>query len=194
MKKVIWCFIVFAVTAVSFSFAACAKQMEKKPAPAPESEKAAPPAAAQKKTQLLFIIERSKNANVVHYDTQLTAAGEIDPNEPVIAYWVMLATDGHREELNWIEKKKAYGFSIKSDPSVNGYKMTVVAVPQGQITVRKDGDTVRAELVIDGRPAFLEKIYINATDGLLGPKVHYIELYGKDIKTGEKRHQKIVNK
>jgi len=169
---------------MSFSFVACAKQMEKKPDPAP----------AQKKTQPLFIIERSKNANVVHYDARLTAAGEIDPNEPVIAYWVMLATDGHREELNRIEKKKAYGFHIKPDPSVNGYKMTLVAVPQGQITVKKDGDAIRAELVIDGRPAVLEKIYINATDGLFGPKVHYIELYGKDIKTGEKRYQKIVKK
>jgi len=182
------------VTAVSFSFAACAKKEEKKPEPALESEKAAPPAAAQKKTQPLFIIERSKNANVVHYDAQLTAAGEIDPNEPVIAYWVMLAKDGRREKLSWIEKKKAYGFTIKPDPSVNNYKMTLVAVPQGQITVKKDGDTIRAELVIDGSPAVLEKIYINASDGLLGPKVHYIELHGKDIKTGEKRFQKILKK
>lgn len=184
MKKAIWWFIVLAVTAVSFSFAACAKQMEKK----------TDTAGAQKKTQPLFVIERSKNANVVHYDAQLTAAGEIAPNEPVIAYWVMLAADGHREELNWIEKKKAYGFNIKPDSSVNGYKMTLLAVPQGQITVKKNGDTVHAELAIDGRPAVLEKIYINAADGLLGPKVHYIELYGKDLRTEEKRYQKIVNK
>ena len=194
MKKTIWWFIVFAVTAMSFSLVGCAKKEEKKSAPAPESEKAAPPAAAQKITQPLFIIERSKNANVVHYDAHLTAAGGIDSNEPVIAYWVMLATDGHREELNLIEKKKAYGFTIKPDSSVNGYKMTVVAIPQGQITVKKDEDAIRGELVIDGHPAILEKIYINATDGLLGPKVHYIELYGKDLKTGEKRYQKIVKK
>jgi hypothetical protein len=181
MKKAIWWFIVLAVTVVSFSIVACAKQMEKKPDPAP----------AQKKTRPLFIIERSKNANVVHYDAQLTTGGEIDPNEPVIAYWIMLATDGHREGLNWIEKKKAYGFSVKPDPSVNGYKMTVVAVPNHQITIRKVGDAVRAELVIEGQPSIFEKMYINATDGLLGPKVHYIELYGKDLKTGDKRHEKI---
>jgi hypothetical protein len=184
MKKAIWWFVVFAVTAVSFFFVACAKQMEKKPDFAP----------AQKKTQPLFIIERSKNANVVHYDARLTADGKLDRNEPVIAYWVLLAEDGRREELNWIEKEKAYGFQIKPDSSVNGYKMTVVAVPQGQITVKKDGDTIRAELVIDGLPAVLEKIYINASDGLMGPKVHYIELYGKDIKTGDKRFQKIAKK
>ena len=180
MKKAVLWIVVFALPAAM----CCAKQNEKKPDTAP----------TQKKTQPLFIIERSKNANVVHYDAQLTADGKLYPNEPVIAYWVLLVEDGRREDLNWIEKKKAYGFNIEPDPSVNGYKMTLVAVPQGPITVRKDGDAVRAELVIDSHPAILEKIYINATDGLLGPTVHYIELYGKDLKTGEKRYQKIVKK
>jgi len=68
------------------------------------------PAAAQAKTQPLFIIERSKNANVVHYDARLDADGRLDPKEPVVAYWIMLAEDGRRENLNWIEKRKAYGF------------------------------------------------------------------------------------
>jgi hypothetical protein len=40
--------------------------------------------------QPLFIIERSKNSNVVHYDARLTADGELAAEEPVIAYWVML--------------------------------------------------------------------------------------------------------
>ena len=150
------------------------------------------PAAAQIKTQTLFIIERSKNANVVHYDARLTADGKLDPKEPVIAYWVLLAEDSRREELSWLEKKKAYGFNIKPDPSVNGYKMTLMAAPQQQITVKKTGDAIRAEGVIDGRPAVLEKMYIKASDGLMGPKVQYIELYGKDLQTGENRYEKIV--
>ena len=76
------------------------------------------PAEAQIKTSPLFIIERSKNANVVHYDARLTADGKLDPKDPVIAYWVLSAEDGRREELSWIEKKKAYGFDIKPAPSV----------------------------------------------------------------------------
>ena len=154
----------------------------------------AAPASAQIKTSPLFIIERSKNANVVHYDARLTADGKLDPKEPVIAYWVLLAEDGRREELSWIEKKKAFGFEIKPDPSVKGYKMTLVADPQRQLTVKKEGDAVRAEGVIDGQPAVLEKMYIKASDGVTGPKVEYIELYGKDLKTGGKRYQKIVPK
>ena len=152
------------------------------------------PAAAQVKTSPLFIIERSKNANVVHYDARLTADGELDPEEPVIAYWILLAKDGRREKLSWIEKKKAYGFTIKPDPSVNGYKMTLVAAPEKQITVKKEKDTVHAEAVIEGRSAILEKMYINASDGLTGPKVQYIEVHGKDLQTGEKLREKMVPK
>ena len=154
----------------------------------------AAPAAAQVKTSPLFVIERNVNANVVHYDARLTADGKLDPKEPVIAYWVMLAKDGRRQQLNWIEKKKAYGFTIKPDPSVNGYKMTLVAAPERQIIVKKEKDAVRAEAVIDGKPAVLEKMYINASGGLTGPKVHYIEVYGKDLQTGEERREKMVPK
>jgi predicted small lipoprotein YifL len=194
MKKAIGWFVVLALLAVSFSFVGCAKQEEKKPAFSPAPEKAAAPTAAQKKTQPLFIIERSKNANVVHYEARLTADGKLDPKEPVIAYWVMRAEDGRREELNWMEEEKGYGFDIKPDPSVNGYKMTLKAAPQLHITVKKEGNVIRAEMVIGGRPAVLEKIYINASGGLTGTKVHDIMLYGKDLKTGGKRSQKIVPK
>ena len=116
-------------------------------------------------TQPLFIIGRNKNANVVHYDARLTADGKLDPKGPVIAYWVMLAQDGKRKNLSWIEKKMAYGIKIKPDPSVNGYQMTIVAATQRSITVKKVGSAFRAEIVIDGRPAILEKMYIDASGG-----------------------------
>src|SRR4030043_353480 len=120
MKKAIGWFVVLALLAVSFSFVGCATQ---KPASVP----APPETAVQKKPQpSLFIIERSKNANVVHYDARLTADGKLDPKEPVIAYWILLAEDGRRKGLSWIEKKMAYGFTIKPDRSVKGYKMTLV--------------------------------------------------------------------
>ena len=154
----------------------------------------AAPAAAQIKTSPLFIIERSKNANIEHYDARLTAHGTLDPKEPVIAYWVMRAEGGRREKLNWVEKKEAYGFTIKQDPLVNGYKMTLVAAPEREITVKKEKNVFRAEALIDGRLTVLEKMYINASDGVTGPTVHYIEVYGKDLKTGEKRHEKMVPK
>jgi hypothetical protein len=180
MKGAITCFAILGLLAA----AACADSDAARPA--------VPAAGIQ--TQPLFIIERSKNANVVHYDAQIGADGKLDPKQPVIAYWIMLAEDSRREELNWIEKKKAYGFSIKPDASGDAYKMTVVSAPDRQITVKQEGGVARAELDIDGKPAILEKMYINSTEGTFGPKVHYIELHGKDLKSGEKLTEKIVPK
>ena len=154
----------------------------------------AAPAAAQIKTSPLFIIERDKNANVVHYDARLTADGKLDPKEPVIAYWALLAEDGRREKLSYIQKKMAYGFTIKPDPSVNGYKMALVAAPEKQIIVKKEKDAVHAEVIMNGRPVVLEKLHIHASDGLTGPKVHYIDVYGKDLQTGEQRRERMVPK
>src|ERR1039458_6288948 len=54
--------------------------------------------------------------------------------------------------------------------------MCGTANPQRSITVKKVGSAVRAEIVIDGRPAILEKMYINASDRLTGPTVNYLEL------------------
>jgi len=188
MKEAMWWFAALTLLAA----AGCARDQTRLPLAIEQSK--ATPDGALAETRPLFIIERSKNANVVHYDARLSADGELDPEEPVIAYYVMLAEDGRRKELNWIEKKMAYGFNIEPDASVGGYKMTMVAVPQGPITVKKEGNAVRAELVIDGQRAVVEKMYINASDGLPWPKVHYIELYGIDLQTGEKRFEKIMPK
>src|SRR5579871_1079208 len=66
--------------------------------------------------QPLFVIERSTNANVVHYDARLTPAGELDASRPIDAYWVMQAADGRREELTSLERSKAYGFTLEHGP------------------------------------------------------------------------------
>jgi hypothetical protein len=186
MKVAAWGLAVLALLAA----AGCAQDKTRPPL-TPKQSKAAPDRATIE-SRPLFIIERSKNANTVHYDARLTADGKLDPREPVIAYYVMLAEDGRRKELNGIEKALAYGFDVKPDPSVNGYRMTMVAAPGRAITVKKEGNTVRAELVIDGRPAVLGKMYINASDGPPWPEVHYIELYGKDLQTGEDRFEKVM--
>ncbi len=152
----------------------------------------APSATSEPGTRHLFLIERSKNANIVRYDARLTAEGELDPKEPVTAYWVLHAEDGRREELNWVQRQKAYGFSIKPAPSGDGYVMSLVPLPERKITVRKVEGGVRAEMLINGRRSVLEKVYIQSSPGLLLPKVHYLRVFGTDLETGEERAEKIV--
>jgi len=140
----------------------------------------------------LLVIERSTNANVVHYAAGLTGEGALDPAEPVLVYWVLLAEDGRRKKLNWLEKKKAYGVKLK--PAGDGYTMTLAAAPWMPLAVRRAGGMVRLEAPINGRPAVMEKMFIQSRSGLLGPKVEYIDLYGKDLATGEPCRERILPK
>ena len=141
--------------------------------------------------QSLFVIERSKNANVVQYDARLTADGVLDPKEPVEVYWILLAEDGRHEKLSPVGRM-GYGFDIKRDASGKSWVMTLAAYRKREITVRQTGTVVRAEILIDGKPSILEELYINATEGRFLPTVNYVELFGKDLETKEKRYEKLL--
>ncbi len=148
--------------------------------------------ASAETTVPLFVIERSINANVVHYDAQLMPDGKLDPKQPVVTYWIMLAEDGRREDLNWLERTKAYGFSIQPDSRPGAYRLTLVSYPKRQIRVYQDADGLKAEIVIANRPAILQKVYIDAVDRLGLPTVRYIELFGRDLRTRQELSEKIM--
>jgi hypothetical protein len=141
--------------------------------------------------QPLFIIERSTNANVVHYDANLAPNGELDRRQPVNAYWIMAARDGRREELSGFEKSRAYGFNIEPEADSHAYRLELVAQKNRAIRVYRNGDTVRAETTIDGRRAYLTRIFVNARKVLAVPTVHSIELFGIDPKTGQAVHETV---
>src|SRR5579864_6728058 len=95
---------------------------------------AALPAFGQIDYVPLFTIERNINANVVHYEARLKD-GKLDPHQPVVAYWIMAAEDGRRQELNLLEKVKAYGFNIHPDGVPESYRMVIVADKKKEIHV-----------------------------------------------------------
>ncbi len=142
-------------------------------------------------TRHLFRIERSKNANIVQYDVQLTPDGKIYSNEPVIAYWIRLAKDGQRKELSSNQKRWAYGFQTKYDVKGNFAIVKMRAKIGRKIKVYAVDGVYRGEIRIDGQPAFIEKIYIATIEGGMLPKVQSIGLYGKDTLTGEDRYENI---
>jgi len=142
----------------------------------------------------LFHIERSKNANIVKYDARLTSAGDLDPKEPVEVYWILVADKGQRESLNWLQKKKAYGFDMEPARDGKGFMMMLKPMRERPIHVFKEGDSVHAELSIAGKIGYLEKLFIKSEEGAMLPKVIYIELFGKDAATGVALYEKIVPK
>jgi Domain of unknown function (DUF4833) len=142
--------------------------------------------------QPLFKIEQSESANFVQYDAQLTSAGTLDGAEPVVAYWIMRAEDGRRERLNLLEVKLAYGFKTSWDTDGDGVFVQLVSYPEKRLRVCRVNGSYRAETVINGRLALLDKIYVKSVNGWILPRVEYLELYGNDIRTGGSLYEKVV--
>ena len=125
----------------------------------------------------LFTLGRSKNANVVKYAIRSNADGRLDAACPIEAYWLMLAENGRREELTWTERKLAYGFSV-SEQTSQGLLLHLSACTARALRVRFVEGAFRAELGIAGQRAFLQRIFVHTEEGILLPRVRFIELSG----------------
>jgi hypothetical protein len=141
--------------------------------------------------QRLFHIERNKNPNIAVYDAQVHSNGSLYTEEPIIAYWLMMAEDGRRQELNTIEKKLAYGFKTEN-ASKDSVVMKLSADIGRDLKVLLVEDVYRAVIKIDSVKAYLERIYIMAVEKPPRPKVQYMELFGTDIISGEDLYEKIL--
>jgi hypothetical protein len=142
----------------------------------------------------LFRIERSKNANVVQYDARVQADGDLDRQDPVDAYWLRLASDGDRKELTWIQKTGAYGFSTRWIDGGATLELDIAADIERTIEVVRDDGAWRARCRIDGRPAWIERIFVQSEKALIGSKVVHIDFAGIDVETGERLTERLVAK
>ena len=138
----------------------------------------------------LFVIERSLNSNVVHYDARLKN-GKLDPQQPVVAYWVM-GENGRRQELSLLEKLKAYGFSIFPDKQAEVFRMTLVSDKKKEIRVIHTGSEVRAEAQIGHCSAYLQKIFIESKKSWMVNLPEYAEMIGSDIQTGAECRERVT--
>ena len=150
-------------------------------------------ALAQSRDQYvpLFTIERSINANVVHYEAKVKD-GRLDLREPVVAYWVMATEGGRRQALNFLERTRAFGFTTLAEQIGEAYKMFLVSDRKREIRVVDQNGAVHAVAIIGGAQVYLQRIFINARKALLFDTVDSAELYGTDVATGQPRYEKVL--
>jgi hypothetical protein len=143
--------------------------------------------------EALFVIARSKNANVVHYDVRVREHGELDPDDPVVAYWLMLAEDGRREGLTWLERRLAYGFGTTLEQGGDALRLRLRAFPRRELAVRRDrSGRFRAEVSIAAHPAVLERIFVASDEHGVTPSVRYFDLHGRRRDDGSRVTERIL--
>lgn len=141
----------------------------------------------------LFRIGRSTNANEVVYAARTGADGTLDPEDPIEADWHMLAEDGHREGLNFIEKLMAYGFSVDPAESGEGFTVILKAKKDRPVRLTLRAGCPAAVVTIAGRPALLRRIFVQAeSGGGLIPSVAWADLEGTDPVTGSPVKERVI--
>jgi hypothetical protein len=140
----------------------------------------------------LFVLGRSKNANIVVYDASRGPAGDLAASAPVVAYWLLNGDKTKREELNRVERERAYGFDVSPGDTSGTYAMTLKASRTRRLTVRIQSGCPVVITPIGGRDGILRKMFVQAKDDSLRPKVEFVELFGEDLSTGEPLYEKFV--
>jgi hypothetical protein len=149
-------------------------------------------APARGENRGLFRIERSTNRNVVQYDIRLAHDGTPDSRDPVSAYWIMLAEDGHREGLTFFEQQLAYGLDVAKAP--DGLTLHLKAIQKRPVHVRRRGQRWEAQTTIGGRAAALRRVWVQCDPGLLGPVVRFVDVTGTDLETGRPLAERIPSR
>jgi hypothetical protein len=138
----------------------------------------------------LFFIQRSKNANEVHYDARVMGDGNLDAKKPVEGYWLNKAEDGSRSDITLLQRI-AYGYDC--DPNGDGtWKMKLKALPERPLTLLKVSDRWRAQTTIGGKQAYMNRIYVKTDESGVMPKVLYIDVFGEEVGSGAAVQEHIV--
>lgn len=140
------------------------------------------PALAARTYQGLFRIERSKNANIVQYDAAIDGPDKLDVKEPVIAYWIQKAEDGHRESLSILDRR-AYGFKVVAEKD-GSWLLYMNATRDKTIRVVHWQGRWVAQAVIQGKSAVLDRMFVATDESAFLPRVRWIDLFGTDMTTG----------
>lgn len=149
------------------------------------------PAAADDVTHAkLFFIQRSKNANEVHYDARVAKGGQLDEDEPVVGYWINKAEGGGRSSLTFLEKA-AYGYDVA--PANRGtYALTLEAFDDRPMIIRKDARGAwRVAMTVSGKEAYLQKLYVATDESGLVPSVLYVDVFAEAAADGKPLQERL---
>jgi hypothetical protein len=140
----------------------------------------------------LFYVERSVNSNTVVYAAKLDAHNAISQKVPVEAFWRWYNVDGHRKDLNFIERMMAYGVHVNPPRQNHPITFTIAALPERTLTLDLD-DQKRPEALIQiaGRTVKLAYVYLEVVDRVI-PSVPSLDIFGIDKNSGKAVREHVV--
>ena len=113
-------------------------------------------------------------------------------SEPVLAYWLLNGEAGKREELNMVERQRAYGFDVTPGHTPGTYSMTFKAGRKRRLTVRMLNGCPVVTASIGGHDGILRRMFVQSKEGSMRPTVEYVEFFGQDAAAGVPLYEKFL--
>ena len=140
------------------------------------------------KAEVLFRIERSRDADEVWYTIHTNPDGSVNHEIPVQVFWVKKSTDNRTAPLTGIQKRFSYGIqSIDSDSlSVDTWNFKLAAYKNRMFVLKKTEDGRYGVFTISQhREVQVTKLYVKFDGGtFLTPAIAYVQLTGIDPLSG----------
>lgn len=134
----------------------------------------------------LFYVQRSPNTNTIVYELNAGKNGQLDSENPIHVYWIRYNEKGQKEELNYIQRKFAYG--LNSKPLGNDkYDIRFVSYKKFPLTLMKASDgKYHIFATVNQKELMINRIFIKIEGGSFWiPNVKYVEIKGTEPSTGK---------
>jgi phosphatidylglycerophosphate synthase len=135
----------------------------------------------------LFYLQRDPNTNTVIYQLNVNGAGKLDEDEPIKVFWIRYAEQGEVKDLNFIQRKFAYGLSAKK-LTTDKYELKFAAYDKVRFFLMRSptDKAFHVYATIANKQVVLERVFLRIEGGTFWvPNVKYIEFKGWNAATRE---------
>lgn len=136
----------------------------------------------------LFYLQRDPNTNTIVCQLNVDNAGELVKEQPINVFWLRFAENKERQELNYIQRKFAYGIQTKAIGN-DQYLLNFVSYKKLSMLLSKAEDKKKYNVyvTVNNKKIILERIFVRIEGGSFWvPNVRYVEFRGYDSAHPEK--------
>jgi hypothetical protein len=131
-------------------------------------------------TNQLFYLQRDPNRNTLIYELNVDKSGNIEEDQPVLAYWIRYDENQVKKDLSYVQRKFAYGIDAKK-LGKDQFELRFVSHKKLPLYLVRSAEDKKFHVyvTINSKKLLLDRIFVRIEGGSFWlPNVKYVELRG----------------
>lgn len=132
----------------------------------------------------LFYLQRDPNINTIICQLNLNDKGQVNKEQPVNVFWMRYGDKAEKKELNYIQRKFAYGIQAK-DLGNDQFELNFVSSKKLLLLLKKS-TTGKYQVFtkVNNKNIQVDRIFLRIDGGTFwSPNVEYVQIEGVDVTT-----------